>query len=271
MYYLNLKWSPCILLLSMLLSTGSAWGWGPEGHRLSGMIAEQFLQPGIKKVIREDFSINSLADVSLWADRVRNDRDNGNWHYCNIREGEETYNRKRDCPEGDCVVEKIKQFSRELVDLSLPLERRQEALKYLIHFVGDVHQPLHLGNRKDRGGGTLHLKFRGEKSSLHYLWDGGLIDFKSKKLRLYARELAERVSQEDLSSWRTLTVDDWADESRRFAIKHAYTLDTEASGGMSKQYINTSRQIMELRLSQSGVRLAHLLNSLLQPQGLEAR
>ena len=84
----------------------------------------------------------------------------------------------RDCPKGNCVVEKIKEFSAVLANVELSLKKRKVALKYLVHFVGDVHQPLHLGNRKDRGGGKIRLTYLGKNVSLHYLWDGGLIDWK---------------------------------------------------------------------------------------------
>ena len=133
--------------------------------------------PRNKKIIAEEFNINNLADIAIWADKIRRNRKHENpWHYTNVKEGEWTYVISRDCPKRNCVIEKIKEFSSVLTNVELPLKRRKVALKYLAHFVGDVHQPLHLGNLKDRGGGKIRLTYLGENVTLHYLWDGGLID-----------------------------------------------------------------------------------------------
>ncbi len=254
-----------LLLLTAAIPAGPGWAWGPEGHRVSGLIAENFLSPAVKRKIQKDFSIKSLANASLWADQVRDERNNGAWHYCNVREGEWTYDRKRDCPKGICVVEKIKEFKTALADPSLALNKRQEALKYLVHFVGDVHQPLHLGNKKDRGGGTIRVLYRGEEATLHYLWDGGLINFHGQSFGQYADGLAAKISKEDRADWsRSREVDEWANESRKLALEHAYRLGRTDRGKLTKEYIKKSREIIELRLSQSGLRLAHLLNTVLE-------
>ena len=122
-----------------------------------------------------------------------------------------------------CVTEKIHEFSSIL--RSAPLRERNDALKFLVHFVGDVHQPLHLGNLKDRGGGTLRFLYKGEVATLHYLWDGGLIDWGGTSLLKYAARLNGRVSEAEDSTWSLSTVSDWANESRSLALKVAYNVD----------------------------------------------
>ncbi len=237
--------------------------WGPEGHRVIGFIAESHLKPGVKELILEKFNINSLADVATWADRIRKKRkEQGPWHYTNIEEGKWTYDAGRDCPDGVCVTEKIHEFSGILADRSADLRERKNALKYLVHFVGDVHQPLHLGNLKDRGGGNLRFPYKGEVGSLHYLWDGGLVDWGKVRggVFAYASRLNGKISDEEVSTWSLLSVSEWANESRSHALKTAYNVNEE---GLSKNYLETSREVIDFRLAQAGIRLAHLLNTIL--------
>ncbi len=245
------------ILLALNVSDSSAWG--PQGHRVIGHLADGHLKPAVKSLIFEKFNINSLADVATWADMTRKKRkEEKPWHYTNIEAGQWTYDADRDCPDKACVVEKIYEYSAVLGDRSA--SAREEALKYLVHFVGDVHQPLHLGNQKDRGGGTLRLPFKGKMVSLHYLWDGGLIDWEGTSLLEYATRLNRRLSESEVVIWNSSTVSDWANESRSLALKTAYKADKE---GLSKSYIKKGQEVIALRLAQAGVRLANLLNTIL--------
>jgi hypothetical protein len=248
-----------MVLISLVVNVPDSAAWGPQGHSVIGLIADGHLKPEVKELIAKKFNINSLADVATWADRTRKKRkEESSWHYTNIEEGEWTYNAERDCPDGACVTEKIHEFSGILRSTSLR-ERKKDALKFLVHFVGDVHQPLHLGNLKDRGGGTLRFLYKGKDVSLHYLWDGGLIDWDGEppqvnerrhtpppkarslfppgvareSLLKFAARLNGRVSEEEVSAWSLSTVSDWANESRSLALKVAYRVD---KGGLSKAY-----------------------------------
>ena len=175
---MSVRFQFCMALILLVVNVPDSAAWGPQGHRVIGLIADGHLKSEVKELIAEKFNINSLADVATWADRTRKKRkEESSWHYTNIEEGQWTYNAERDCPDRACVTEKIHEFSGILVDRSTSLRERKDALKFLVHFVGDVHQPLHLGNLKDRGGGTLRFLYKGKVASLHYLWDGGLIDW----------------------------------------------------------------------------------------------
>ncbi len=250
-------WLASILLV---LNAHDSAAWGPQGHRVIGYIAEDHLQPEVKKRILQKFNIKSLADVATWADVVRKKKKEQNpWHYTNIEEGKLTYDVTRDCPAMECVTEKIKEFSGILEDQSASSPQKKDALKYLVHFVGDVHQPLHLGNKKDRGGGTLRFLYKGKIVSLHYLWDGGLIDW-SESLINYAENLNGKILATEILTWNQSTVNDWANESRNLALNVAYMVEKE---GITKPYIEKGREIIKLRLAQAGVRLANLLNKTL--------
>ena len=281
---MSVRFQFCVALILLVVKVPDSAAWGPQGHRVIGFIADGHLKPEVKELIAEKFNINSLADVATWADRTRKKRkEESSWHYTNIEEGQWTYDAERDCPDRACVTEKIHEFSSIL--RSTPLRERKDALKFLVHFVGDVHQPLHLGNLKDRGGGTLRFLYKGKVASLHYLWDGGLIDWGGEppprppkawnlfpagvalsrrvggaSLLKYAARLNGRVSEVEVSTWSLSTVSDWANESRSLALKEAYNVDKD---DLSKAYIKRGQEIINLRLTQAGVRLAHLLNTIL--------
>lgn len=257
------KWIPSVVLFMIIFPLENVWAWGPMGHRIVSEIAEMHLLPEVKIKIEKNFNIKKLADVANWADEVRKKRSQGSWHYCNIEKSVRDYNRDRDCPDGACVVEKIKEYVRVLKGRAVPKKKDKEALMYLIHFVGDIHQPLHLGNAKDRGGNNISLVFKGRPTNLHALWDGGLIYPAGKSLIQYARDLNRRMSSRDMERWNLSKVTEWANESRVLALDHAYVLDNPGRGALSKGYIEKSREIINLRLSQAGVRLAGLLNRLL--------
>lgn len=258
------KWIPGIALCMILSSLQNAWAWGPLGHKIVGAIAESHLLPTVKIKIEKNFNIKKLSDVANWADRIKKNRSQGPWHYCNIEESKGSYDRDRDCADGACVVEKIKKYTRILKGRGVSEKTKKEALMYLVHFVGDVHQPLHLGNAKDRGGNNIALGFKGRSTNLHALWDGGLIYLAGKSLVQYADDLRRRVTAREAESWRFSQVTEWANESRVLALDHAYVLEGPGRGTLSKRYIEKSREIIDFRLSQAGTRLADLLNRLLQ-------
>jgi hypothetical protein len=256
-------WISVFLLNLFVFSTDETWAWGAKGHRIVAEIAETYLLPEVETKIWKNFNIKKLSHVANWADTVRKKRSERSWHYCNIKESEWTYNKKRDCPNGDCVVEKIGNFSRVLSDGKLDLKKRKEALKYLVHFVGDIHQPLHLGNARDRGGNRIKVKFKGRRTDLHHLWDEKLIHLAGKNLLQYSRDLSLRVTTQEFVRWNESKETEWANESRRFVLKYVYQKDWSLYERLPKKYIERSREIIALRLSQAGVRLAGLLNRLL--------
>jgi len=252
-----------VVFLAVLLFTHEAGAFGPNAHRIIAHIAEGRLKPEVQRRIQSDFSINSLAGVADWADTIRKQRGQGPWHYANVREGESTYVKDRDCPAGECVVEKIRSFRSVLEDENEPPAKRREALMYLVHLIGDVHQPLHLGNQSDRGGNRISLTYRGKMTNLHALWDGGLIRRQGRSLLQYARGLDRQVSLADAAEWSGKDIAEWANESRRLALSMAYGMLAPGSGRLGKRYIATARQIIDQRLAQAGLRLAETLNQAL--------
>ena len=250
----------CLVVILLTIRFDVAYGWGYQGHSVIAYVAELNLASESKKIIVEEFNIKNLANVANWADKVRKRRKHDRpWHYSNIKENESTYVVVRDCPDKNCVTEKIKEFSSVLKNNKILFHKRKEALKYLVHFVGDIHQPLHLGNSKDRGGNKIRLDYLGRKVNLHYLWDGGLINWQKESLSKYAEHLNNKLIKTEKLEWLDTNVNDWANESRLLALEYAYSFDSE---GLSKAYIVRGREILDQRMVQAGVRLADLLNQI---------
>jgi hypothetical protein len=166
--------------LLTLATTTQVWAWGSEGHRIVAEIAEQYLEPETAHQIRDLLAIENtsgLADVANWADQIRQQRrDTASWHFVDIPINAAGYDATRDCPRNDCVVAKTDEFVAQLRDRSLPARPRLEALKFVVHFIGDIHQPLHAADNGDRGGNEIHVRYPRRKTNLHAVWDSGILE-----------------------------------------------------------------------------------------------
>ncbi len=256
----------CFASFLSLFFPVNGWAWGPQGHRIIAQIAEERLKPEVWQAIQGEFSIKHLSDVANWADQIKSKRKGTRpWHYCNIAEGEFTYLRERDCPQGECVTEKILKFTRRLQDGQVKGRSRKEALMFLVHFVGDIHQPLHLGNEDDRGGNNIKVIVHGERTNLHAVWDHDLIRLNGKSLVKYASELSDEVRQASARAWLIPDVVGWGNESRKLALRKGYPLELNKRGELSRHYLEAGEQTVELQFKKAGVRLADLLNRILKP------
>jgi len=247
-------------LTVLLFLAPCAFAWGPQAHQAIGWIADRHLTPEVKNTLTTRYNISRLETVAKWADTVRKKKKQGPWHYVNIAEGKLFYEKDRDCRKGNCVVEKINTFTQVLKSNTASNEEKITAIKYLAHLVGDAHQPLHAGNRNDRGGNSIPIQYRGDKTNLHALWDSGLLKGGYGKMPDYAERLNLGITPQSITEWQILSADTWINESRLFAIDHVYKF----TNPMTKEYIRRSREIIDLRIRQAGVRLALLLNQALQ-------
>lgn len=165
-----------LLLMGLLWSSGT-WAWGADGHRLIAEYAVTRLSPAARTQVDRLLALEpgaTLASVSTWADEVRSPT-TAAWHYLNFpRDAGCRYEGDRMCVQGNCVVGAI---DRQMAVLAsdAPEERRLLALKYVVHFVGDVHQPLHAGFADDRGGNSHQLQAYGRGTNLHALWDSAML------------------------------------------------------------------------------------------------
>ena len=247
------------LLAFLALPTAPALGWGATGHRAIGTIAESRLSPATRAAVAELLGTDSLARVGTWADEIRADpawAKAETWHYVNIPDGA-TYESAKKNEAGD-LLEAIGRFSRLLADPAAPREERVVALKFLVHFLGDLHQPLHVGRADDRGGNDIVVLLFNEPTNLHSVWDSGMID--GSKLS-YSELVAfiDHVEPEMERAWQAGEPLDWAKESTGLRAQ-LYELGDRRLG---HRYVYRNWPTVELRLAQAGVRLASLLEKLL--------
>lgn len=180
-------------------------------------------------------------------------------HYINLPVSWDAYEEARDCPEQGCILQAIDTFTERLKNRGLSDEERAEALLFLVHFVEDVHQPMHTGLRADRGGNDVEVRFYGFPTNLHALWDtylpaGFIHDWQSFALSQVDQLDRREVTQTPLANPST-----WAGESHRLAHTVAYTDQSELGEG----YYRKNKPVVELRLRQGGIRLARVLNEAL--------
>jgi hypothetical protein len=194
---------------------------------------------------------DTLASVSTWADEHRNPS-TAPWHYVNFPRGNCIYEEQRDCPEGRCVVAAIKK-ELAIFESSAPDDKRLTALKYLVHFVADVHQPLHAGYLDDKGGNTYQVQAFMRGSNLHAVWDTGLI----KNLNEASEAIAARVQKLTVGMpVANLDPVNAAEESCKIVSLKGFYPERL----VELPYIQRYTPVMERRLAAAGARLAGILN-----------
>jgi S1/P1 Nuclease len=262
-----------------------AFAWGPVGHETVAYIAEDHLTPVAKQAVESLLGADlDLADVSNWADQVRltSRPETAGWHFIDIpdrRGGVVESDEPNFCSQGshdNCVVNQIGLDEAQLANARATAVQKLEALKFLVHFVGDVHQPLHCADDSDRGGNEKVVRFvkpasrstTGTKIKLHALWDR-LIEIQTKEsARELASELEQSITDSELSSWQSGTPADWAWESFEIAHDAIYSEfsagPTDSSGvALPRDYYSTKmRDIVNTQLERAGIRLAWVLNEL---------
>ncbi len=255
-----------MLLLALLMTAGPALGWGPEGHRAVAMIAAKNLTPAARDRVQAMLTPHeTLAAVSVWADDIRDEHpETGPWHYIDVPLAASTIDMEHECPAGNCVVAKIAEFESVLKNKSAVPALRREALEFVVHFVGDLHQPLHCADNNDQGGNKVQVVFFGQPGNLHAVWDGGIIRREKQWGAQLAATLESRITPEQRVEWARGSVEDWALESHALAVKVAYgKLPQGATPSLGDDYVNATLPVVEEQIEKAGIRLAHLLNEAL--------
>ncbi len=275
-----------LLLLTFLFTlpaAAPALAWSALGHRMVGELAQRHLEPAAQAEVATLLAGErdpSLAGVATWADELRaseSDRfkTTAPWHYINAKGGGCNFDGARDCPDGNCVVGAIEAQLAVLADRGQPLQTRRDALKFVVHFVGDIHQPMHAGNRDDRGGNNFQVSLRTPMkpeayalknyvdgvmgTNLHSIWDYYVLAGRGLALGAYSDRL-------DALPWPPMPKDSlsppraWAGESCRlidarglYPVQHI----------MDHAYLDAMRPLAEQRIRQAAWRLATMLNGAL--------
>jgi nuclease S1 len=260
-----------LLLLAAILFAQPVLAWGEFGHRLVGELAERQLSPAARAEVAAllaDEPEPTLAGVSAWADRVREARledyeHTRSWHYVNFPSLDCEYVPARDCPDGNCVIGAITSQERLLGDRSQPGRLRREALKFLVHFVGDVHQPLHAGLASDRGGTRFQVNVDGQGTNLHGVWDAVILRGGPKGVSAYVAHLERGLVQVDTATVAApVPAAGWALESCQLLRDGGIYPERRRIG---TDYLDRFRPLAERRLQQAARRLAELIERALVP------
>ena len=248
-----------ILFFVFFIIHQQTFAYGQIGHRVVGLVAEQHLSKKARKKVIQLLGNNSLAEVSTFMDDIKSDpayNHTHDWHWVTIPDNQK-YEQTQKNAHGDLIM-KIEEIMQALKTHSLPAAQEQEYVKFLIHLVGDLHQPLHVGGQDDMGGNNVKLQWFGQPSNLHRVWDSDILDGKD----LSYSELTAFLGNPDkaqIKKWQSAGIRDWAYEMMGFRAQ-VYNVPADSKLGYRYSYDNypTIQQL----LLQSGVRLAGLLNEI---------
>ena len=256
-----------ILSIVFAAAAFAAGAWSQKGHDVTAYIAEQHLTPAARAAVDSIFDGRSMVYWANWLDNASHQMDYAytkTWHYKNIDEGD-TYESAPANPAGDAVTA-IKGQLEVLADPNASKQQKALALKIVVHVMGDMHQPLHMGHATDLGGNRIKVKFFDRDTNLHSAWDSSLPEAAHKWSYSEWQQQIDRASQAETAEILSGTVDDWARQTAAVSDKvYIYFRP-----GHKIMYNDIARwaPVIEQRLLRAGLRLAHVLNSTFDPDYL---
>lgn len=272
---------------ALLGSAGPALAWGDLGHKVTALIAYRHLTPKGRATLdallatdNDPLTPPDFASRATWADKYRNGhRETAAWHFVDVEIdhpdlqsacfGYPAASQPASAgPSQDCVVDKVEEFESELSSPSTSPTERLLALKFLIHFIGDLHQPLHASDHEDRGGNCIVLSPSpdGRDTNLHAYWDTVVVQALGRSANEIAAKLDAQISPADIAAWGRGDARSWAMESFRLSVKDVYALPTRPSCAaresviLSPAYQATAARDAAVQLERAGVRMAAVLN-----------
>ena len=285
-----------LALTALLLTTTPAWCWWETGHQVVARLAAAHLSPAARTRIARTLQVpdtpgavaDALAKASTWADETKNQTRTGDWHFINLTLQDRPSDIPERCPDNDCATARIRLFAGQLKSHTAdPRWSELDALRFLVHFVGDIHQPLHDISDADLGGNCEHLKAPIERArNLHALWDGGIVnamDLDAAALTASLEADVERMHNSTREKLSAGTQDDWAWEAHELGIRDIYhklhipvepiefpancsTAPAEIQAfqpAIDSLYIDAMKPVVRAQLTKGGLRLARLLNETL--------
>ncbi len=238
--------------------------WGSAGHRTVALIAERHLTPAAKREVGKILGTESLVDVSNYADEIRTNRMynyTGAWHYINVEPGLtfDQFSAAVVSMKTDNVYKMVKAYEFALKDKHLGARQRATALKYLVHLIGDLHQPMHVSNGADEGGNKISVSFMGENGNLHGLWDSGLIEHEGLSYKQMA-EKYDTATDVQIKKWQSDDLMIWLWES--YQISSILYKETAENTNLTDDYYKAHLPVVQKQIEKAGIRLAGVLNAL---------
>lgn len=265
-----------------LMSSSAAFAWGATGHRVVGEVAQKFLEVDTIVKVHKILKGNSLARVSTWPDEIKSEPETYshtyNWHYTTWQANDHDHSEHTEDASSGFLLKSINDQLAILRDPNATDDQKAFALKFVVHLVGDVHMPLHVGNGTDQGGNYCKVTFHGKQFNLHALWDEGMIDFTGLSFTEITKFIMDD-NRSTIAATRSGTVRDWAEESKNLlpalypndvvvstepmSIRNYCKKDVtpEEMPKLGYEYSYKFMPVIEKRLFQAGVRLAMLLNA----------
>lgn len=254
-------------ILAAAAATGalSAFAWGQKGHDTTAFIAEQRLTHATKAAVDSILGGRSIVYYANWMDNASHTPEYAytkTWHYKNIDEGL-TFEEAPEHPDGN-IVKALNEQTAILANPQASPDERELALKMVVHFMGDIHQPMHMGHASDRGGNQWAVKYFGRDANIHSVWDSNLVESAHK---WSYTEWEDQINRIDQDTFRAMTAngtpESWGKETAAIC-KEVYD-KTPQDTNLSYDYIAEWTPVVEQQLLRGGVRLADLLNSIFDP------
>ncbi len=283
-----------ICMMAICCAPAPSFAWGDEGHEVIGLIADRYLDPSVRARVQSilagdttQLTTQDVAHEATWADKYRDSDRNGakmrynhtrNWHFVDLELDGADLNaacfgrpqlapgtEASQGPADDCVIDKIEEFAAELKQPTTAGDERRVALQFLLHFVGDLHQPLHAGDDHDQGGNRKFASAPGVRSNtLHHYWDTEFVTRLGGNATEIAQRLIAQITPAQRARWSAGASVDWAMETYSVAKSHAYGLLPAPMPAndyqLSADYVTDATTVTAEQLSKAGVRLAVLLN-----------
>ncbi len=251
--------------LSLCLAIGLGMAlisWGKTGHRTIGRIAENHLTDKAKQAIHDLIGDTSLADISTYADEIRSHEEykyTSSWHYINLPTGlnHDAFVKAVQEQNQMNVYKALQNLELQLIDPASTRAQKVFALKLIVHFVGDLHQPMHVSRAEDQGGNKIMVTFNGKQGNLHGLWDSGLIEHQGLSYEQLAVKY-DHPTDVQVHQWQHDDMLIWLYES--YQVSNQLYKDAEANPNFDEDYYQARLPIIAERIEKAGIRLAGVLN-----------
>lgn len=238
--------------------------WGFKGHQAVATIAENHLTPQAKAAVKDLLGSQSLSDVATWADEVRNEpafKSTAGWHFVDLPLGLsfEDFSKEVKAQGEDNVYGAMQKARIVLTHPQSTKAQKIEALKFLVHFVGDTHQPMHVSRKEDKGGNTIQVRFDNQGTNLHSLWDSKLVEHQGLSVLEMSKQY-DKATPAEIKQWQNDQPMQWLWESYQITTK--IYAEVEKNNNLDEDYYKTHIGIIEQRIDQGGIRLAGILNDI---------
>jgi len=250
------------MVLLAVAATTNALAYGPTGHRVVAELAFRHMTPeaiaAVEAILGDDF----MAEAATWPDEMRSSPDPffgrtaASYHYINLPDGV-SYEASEKNPAGDAITA-LASFTATLKDENASAADRALALRYIIHIVGDLHQPLHAGRAQDRGGNRIDVVWFEELTNLHTVWDERIIQHKRLSYTEWTNFLDRKIKSENVTAWQNSVPTDWVAE----LISYRDDIYENGHGILSWGYVYKYTPLVKSQLSKGGIRLAGYLNAI---------